>query len=80
VAAEAASLIRVRPDHGEWRFYRMELWPDLFGRVLLMRHWGRIGTAGHRRLDPYPDRAAARDALARLLRAKRRRFYQDRGA
>ena len=31
--AEAASLIRVRPERNEWRFYRMEVWPDLFGRA-----------------------------------------------
>jgi hypothetical protein len=47
--AEAASLIRVRPEQNEWRFYRMEVWPDLFGRALLLRQWGRIG---HRRPSP----------------------------
>src|SRR6476661_9345800 len=52
--AEAASLIRVRPERNEWRFYRMEVWPDLFGRALLLRQWGRIGTEGRRRLDPHP--------------------------
>jgi predicted DNA-binding WGR domain protein len=52
--------------------------PDLFGRALLVRHWGRIGTHGHRRLDPHPDSEAAINALAILLRAKRRRGYQDR--
>jgi hypothetical protein len=31
--AEAASLIRVRPELNEWRFYRLEVWPDLFGRA-----------------------------------------------
>jgi predicted DNA-binding WGR domain protein len=56
----------------------MEIWPDLFGRALLVRQWGRIGTQGRRRLDPYPDPGAAINALATLLRAKRRRGYQDR--
>jgi predicted DNA-binding WGR domain protein len=79
--AEAASLIRVRPALNEWRYYRMEIWPDLFGRTLLVRQWGRIGTAGHRRLDPHPDPGAAINVLAALLWllwAKRRRGYQDR--
>src|SRR4051812_15748655 len=31
--ADAASLIRVRPEQNEWRFYRMVVWPDLFGRA-----------------------------------------------
>ena len=72
----AASLIRER---NEWRFYRMEVWPDLFGRALLLRQWGRIGTEGRRRLDPHADPGAAINALARLAGRKRRRGYQDRG-
>ena len=76
--ADAASLVRIRPAANEWRYYRMEIWPDLFGRTLLVRHWGRIGTAGHRRLDPHPDPGAAGNALSDILRAKRRRGYQDR--
>jgi predicted DNA-binding WGR domain protein len=78
--AEAASLIRVRPERNEFRLYRLEVWPDLFGRALLVRHWGRIGTEGRRRLDPHLDPGAAINALATLLHAKRRRGYQDRAA
>lgn len=66
---ERASLVRIRPERNEWRFYRLEIWPDLFGRVLLMRQWGRIGTEGRRRLDPYPDTGAALNALATITRA-----------
>ena len=77
---ETASLVRVRPEWNEWRFYRMEIWPDLFGRALLVRHWGRIGTQGRWRLDPYSDPGGAFNALASLLRAKKRRGYQDRAA
>jgi hypothetical protein len=46
---DAASLIRIRPEHNEWRFYRMEVWPDLFGHALLLRQWGRIGPEGRHR-------------------------------
>ena len=77
---DTATLARVRPERNEWRFYRLEIWPDLFGRALLVRHWGRIGTEGRRRLDPHPDPGAALNALAAILRAKRRRGYRDRGA
>jgi predicted DNA-binding WGR domain protein len=76
---EAASLIRVRPERNEWRFYRLEVWPDLFGRALLSCQWGRIGTEGRRRLDPHPDPGAALNVLAHLARQKRRRGCQDRG-
>ena len=40
---ETASLVRIRPDRNEFRYYRLEIWPDLFGRVLLVCHWSRIG-------------------------------------
>ncbi|MGA8197031.1 MAG: WGR domain-containing protein [Acetobacteraceae bacterium] len=43
----------------EWRYYRLAVWPDLFGRALVARQWGRIGTQGHVRLDPHPDAGAA---------------------
>jgi predicted DNA-binding WGR domain protein len=76
--AETASLARVDPAEKMWRFYRMEVWPDLLGGVVLMRQWGRIGTEGHRRLDPYRDEGAALNALAAIARAKRRRGYVDR--
>ena len=75
---DRAALVRIRPERNEWRFYRMEVWPDLFGRALLARLWGRIGTPGRVRLDLHPDAGAAVNALARLVRAKRRRGYQDR--
>ena len=75
---DQASLARIRPEINEWRFYRLEVWPDLFGRALLMRQWGRIGTEGRRRLDPYPDAGAAINALAAILRSKRKRGYGER--
>ncbi len=74
---ENVALTRVRPDRNEARFYRLEIWPDLFGRTLLVRQWGRIGTSGRQRLDPHPDAGTALDALARLARSKRRRGYRD---
>ena len=45
---------RRAPETKRVGFYRMEVWPDLFGRALLLRQWGRIGTEGRRRLDPIP--------------------------
>ena len=32
---ETAALTRIRPERNEWRYYRLEVWPDLFGRALL---------------------------------------------
>jgi predicted DNA-binding WGR domain protein len=74
---DQAALTRIRPERNEWRFYRLAVWPDLFGRALLARQWGRIGARGRVRLDPHPDAGAAINALARFARAKRRRGYRD---
>lgn len=71
-------LCRVRPELNEWRYYRLEVWPDLFGRALLVRQWGRIGTQGRRRMDPHADQGAALNALGQIMPAKRRRGYLPR--
>jgi hypothetical protein len=40
--AEAANLARVYPEENMWRFYRMEIWPDLLAAL------SRLGAAGSR--------------------------------
>jgi predicted DNA-binding WGR domain protein len=77
---DTVALARIRPDKNERRFYHLEIWPDLFGRTLLVRRWGRIGTSGRQRLDPHPDAGAALNALFQLARAKRRRGYEEHAA
>ena len=44
--ADNASLVRIRPEINEWRYYRVAVWPDLFGRALLVRHWGGSAPRG----------------------------------
>jgi predicted DNA-binding WGR domain protein len=44
--------------------------------VDLVREWGRIGSPGQVRADPYPDAAQAEAAAEQLAAAKRRRGYQ----
>jgi len=77
---EFVALTRIRPEKNERRFYHLEIWPDLFGRTQLVRRWGRIGTSGRQRLDPHPDAGSALNALAQLVRVKRRRGYWERAA
>jgi predicted DNA-binding WGR domain protein len=74
---EVVVLTRVRPERNERRFYRLEIRPDLFGRTMLIRRWGRIGTPGRQRLDPHPDAGSALNALAEFARNKRRRGYRE---
>ena len=73
---ESVSLCRIRPELNEWRYYRIDVWPDLFGRALLVKRWGRIGTEGSRRLESYADAGPATNALARVARSKQRRGYR----
>lgn len=72
-----AHLRRIRPEKNEWRFYTLTIQPDLFGGAALVRHWGRIGTAGTQRLDLHPDEGAAANALTAMIRYRRRRGYQE---
>jgi predicted DNA-binding WGR domain protein len=66
---------RVEPARNMARFYSLDVERDLFGRVVLVRRWGRIGTAGKVRLDEYEGEGAALAALHALQQRKMRRGY-----
>ncbi len=68
-------LTRRDPSRNLARFYRMLLAPTLFGEWLLLREWGRIGSGGTVRADPYPNAGAALLAMQALVRAKKKRGY-----
>ena len=70
-------LRRVDPNANVARFYALMIEHDLFGHVVLVRRWGRVGTRGRERSDPHADEAAAAEAMEKLAAAKRRRGYQD---
>lgn len=36
---EAAELVKLSPAERQARFYRLEIWPDLFGGFSLVREW-----------------------------------------
>jgi predicted DNA-binding WGR domain protein len=62
------------------RFYVLAIEPTLFGDTAVVREWGRIGSLGRRRLDLYPDTAAAAEALDVWLDRKARRGYRVRAS
>jgi predicted DNA-binding WGR domain protein len=72
-------LRRIRPEHNERRFYALAVRADLFGNIVLMRNWGRIGTGGSQREDLQCDFTSAAESLERLARKKRRRGYVNYG-
>ena len=43
MTAPALELRRIDDTRNMRRFYRLDMQPELFGGVLLLRQWGRIG-------------------------------------
>jgi predicted DNA-binding WGR domain protein len=70
------ALRRVVPMQNMRRFYSLDVERDLFGRVVLVRRWGRIGTAGRVRLDEYAGEGEALAAMQALQERKVRRGYR----
>lgn len=67
----------VRRDAGRnmARFYRLEVERDLFGAVVLIRRWGRIGSAGRSVVAVHGSWAEAEAALSAVGARKARRGY-----
>jgi predicted DNA-binding WGR domain protein len=61
----AVHLRRVDPARNMSRFYRLDVQPDLFGGVLLVKEWGRIGAQGRMVAESYESETLAAVALQR---------------
>ena len=59
------------------RFYRLDVQPDLFGGVLLVKEWGRIGARGRIVDESYGSEALAAGAMLKYAERKRRRGYVE---
>ena len=70
-------LHRTDPEQRVARFSALMIERDLFGTVVLVRNWGRIGTNGREMVEEYPTEIEAGTALEALAQAKRRRGYED---
>ena len=70
-------LHRIDPEQGVRRFYSLMIERDLFGRVALVRNWGRIGTYGRELVEEFAGEVEAGQALEAVARAKRQRGYRD---
>ncbi len=64
-------LHRIDPEQSVARFYSLMIERDLFGRVVLVRNWGRIGTNGRELVEEFAGELEA------AAQAKRRRGYRD---
>ncbi len=72
---KSVDLVKRNPAQKMARFYRLDIWPDLFGGFALAREFGRIGQGGRVHVTPFDDEQAAIRAFERLLRQKTRRGY-----
>ena len=70
-------LHRRDPEQRIARFYSLIIERDLFGRVVLVRNWGRIGTNGRELVEEFAGEIEASQALEAVAQAKRRREYRD---
>jgi predicted DNA-binding WGR domain protein len=71
----ALHLRRIEARRNMQRFYLFDVQPDLFGGVLLVKQWGRIGARGRIVDESYQTEAIAADALQKQAERKRRRGY-----
>ncbi len=68
-------LRRIDATRNMRRFYRLDIEPDLFGGVLLLKAWGRMGTRGRVTAERHDSEAPALAALQKQAERKRRRGY-----
>lgn len=71
----AVTLHRSDPARNMWRYYRLDVQPDLFGQWCFIREWGRTGGSGQTRIIPYLTPIEAEAALEKQRRAKEQRGY-----
>ena len=68
-----AHLHRIDADANMARFYSIDLVPNLFGEIAVLRTWGRIGTHGRTSVETCASPEDAEQAASRTLRQKVRR-------
>lgn len=73
--SEGVLLDRIDPHRNMARFYRLDIVPDLFGGVVLVRNWGRIGGRGQERCKWFAQSDDAMREQAAWIRRKTRRGY-----
>ena len=69
------TLRRIEPARRMARFYDVTIEQSLFGELILVRRWGRIGTYGQRLETWFSNPNDAFAALAEIAEQKLRRGY-----
>ncbi|MEO1610178.1 MAG: WGR domain-containing protein [Pseudomonadota bacterium] len=68
-------LTRIDNEKLTARFYRMRIAQDLFGRTVLWREWGRIGSFGRLKFSSYDCEGTAVSDLAVIAQSKHKSGY-----
>jgi predicted DNA-binding WGR domain protein len=71
-----AYLHRIDPKANMARFYCIDIAPNLFGEVCVLRTWGRIGTRGQTRIETCAALEDVEQHSMKMLKAKLRRGYR----
>lgn len=71
----AITLYRIDRARDMYRYYRLDVQPDLFAACCVVREWGRVGRGGQMRSEPFVNAADAQAALQKQRIAKERRGY-----
>jgi predicted DNA-binding WGR domain protein len=72
-----AKLQKRDPKRNQYRYYLLDVQPNLFGTWSLIREWGRIGRPGQVRIDLCDSLDEAAHAFEGKRLQKQRRGYAD---
>ena len=70
-------LVKIDPAQNMHRFYRLDVWPTLFGEWTLRREWGRIGGGSQVRFTTCESAEKAQALAQAKAREKQRRGYRE---
>jgi predicted DNA-binding WGR domain protein len=73
---QSIHLVRYDPRRNMARFYRLQLCRTLFGDLVLIRHWGRIGTQGRIFQTIMENHSDGERSLQHWHQKKHRRGYR----
>jgi predicted DNA-binding WGR domain protein len=74
--AHYARFVSIDPTQNRFRCYELRWQPALWGGVLLVRTWGRLGARRRVAVSHHPDRASAQPAAERAVRRRLQRGYR----
>lgn len=69
----------IDPSRNMARYYALSIELDLFGAIAVVRRWGRIGTSGGEKHEPFETERGAIEHFLALARGKIRRGYRPVG-